>query len=252
VLTFAKVCFIHKKAICTSLFLFKLEVGLNMKFECSVCGYIYDEALGIPEKGIASGIKWEVILDSFVCPRCGASKSVFNRYEEKSVASSPSLVNVDDEHVESFEELSAGEISVICSSLAKGCEKQRLTGEMEAFNKLSDYFKSKSTMGQSKATLDNAVNLLNDDLAKGFVVANAAAQVHLDRGALRSLVWSEKVSIIMKTLLERFVKEGEVILESTKIWVCDICGFIYIGDVPPEICPICKVSNFKIIEVERR
>jgi rubrerythrin len=41
-------------------------------------------------------------------------------------------------------------------------------------------------------------------------------------------------------------------LENTKIWVCDICGFIFIGDAPPEICPVCKVPKFKIIEVERR
>jgi len=222
-----------------------------LKFECSICGYIYDELVGIPEMGVMSQTKWATLLDSFVCPICGASKSAFKRYEENPGVLASSVVNVNGErHVENFEELSAGEISVICSSLAKGCEKQHLTVEMEAFNKLADYFKSKTAIVQAK-TLDNAVNMLENDINKGFVAAKAVAQTNTDRGALRSLVWSEKVSTIMKILLDRFAKEGEAMLENTKIWVCDICGFIYIGDISPEICPICKVPNFKIIEVER-
>jgi len=226
-------------------------VGTMLKFKCSICGYIYDELVGIPERGIMSQTKWETLLDSFVCPICGALKSAFKRYEENPVDLAPSLVNVNDErHVENFEEMSAGEISVICSSLAKGCEKQHLTVEMEAFNKLADYFKSKTTIKQAK-TLNNVTNMLDNDINRDFVSAKTAAQVNMDRGALRSLVWSEKVSTIMKMLLDRFVKEGETMFENTKMWVCDICGFIYIGDISPEICPICKVPNFKIIEVER-
>jgi rubredoxin len=31
------------------------------KFKCSVCGYTYDEAAGLQEKGIAPGTKWEDI-----------------------------------------------------------------------------------------------------------------------------------------------------------------------------------------------
>ena len=29
------------------------------KYVCSVCGFEYDEAIGIPEAGIAPGTKWE-------------------------------------------------------------------------------------------------------------------------------------------------------------------------------------------------
>jgi rubredoxin len=222
------------------------------RFVCSICGYIYDESTGNQKNGIIAGTKWEDIPDSFVCPVCGAPKAVFNLYKEKLEVPMSSLTNVNDEHVESFKELSFGEISAICSSLAKGCEKQRLTAEMEAFNKLANYFKSKTAITTQVKTLDKVANMLEDDMTKGFVAANVAAQANADRGALRSLVWSEKVSTILKTLLERFVKEGNAMLENTKIWVCDICGFIYIGDVPPEICPVCKGPNFKIIEIERR
>jgi len=226
------------------------------KFICSICGYVYDESSGIPEKGILSGTTWENLSDTFVCPVCGAPKSAFNPYEENPETPTPSSANTptvkaNSEHIEFLEELSLGEISAICSSLAKGCEKQHLTVEMEAFNKLSDYFKSKTNIRQAK-TFTEAAKILEGDITKGFAAANATAQANTDRGALRSLVWSEKVSTIMNTLLERFAKEGAAMLENTKIWVCDICGFIYIGDIPPEICPVCKVPNFKIIEIERR
>lgn len=51
------------------------------KWQCEVCGFIYDEALGIPEDGIAPGTKWEDVPDDWTCPDCGAPKSDF-RMEE--------------------------------------------------------------------------------------------------------------------------------------------------------------------------
>jgi len=220
------------------------------KFKCSICGYVYGESAGIPEKGIAPGTKWEDIPDDFKCPLCTAPKSVFRLLEESEPLPMP-VTGASDNHIENLKELSPGEISAICSSLAKGCEKQRLMPEMEAFNKLAVYFKSKSTAENGK-TLDDAAKMLDNDMTKGIAAANAAAKTDADRGALRSLVWSEKVSTMLKTLLDRYAKEGDAMLENTRIYVCDICGFIYIGDAPPEICPVCKVPNFKIHEVERR
>ena len=32
--------------------------------------------------------------------------------------------------------------------------------------------------------------------------------------------------------------------------VCDICGFIYIGDDPPEFCPVCKVPGHMILRIQ--
>ena len=51
------------------------------KYVCSICGYIYDEATGIPEAGIAPGTKWEDLPDDWVCPICGASKAEFEKLE---------------------------------------------------------------------------------------------------------------------------------------------------------------------------
>lgn len=35
------------------------------KYLCKVCGWIYDEALGDPDNGIAPGTKWEDLPDDF-------------------------------------------------------------------------------------------------------------------------------------------------------------------------------------------
>ena len=47
------------------------------KYVCSVCGYVYDEAAGDPENGIAPGTKWESLPEDWVCPLCGAGKEDF-------------------------------------------------------------------------------------------------------------------------------------------------------------------------------
>ena len=86
---------------------------------------------------------------------------------------------------------------------------------------------------------------INKDLESGFPVANAAGQEKHDRGALRSLTWSEKVTRILKSLLARYAREGDAMLENTGVYVCTICGFVYIGDDLPEVCPVCKVPNRK-------
>lgn len=47
------------------------------KYECMVCGWIYDEDIGDPDGGIEPGTKFEDIPDDWVCPMCGASKDDF-------------------------------------------------------------------------------------------------------------------------------------------------------------------------------
>jgi rubredoxin len=49
---------------------------MAMKYEC-VCGYVYDEAAGDPENGIAAGTKWADVPEDYECPVCGAGKSAF-------------------------------------------------------------------------------------------------------------------------------------------------------------------------------
>ena len=49
------------------------------KYECSICGYVYDPAAGDPDNGVAPGTKFEDVTEEWVCPVCGAPKSEFNK-----------------------------------------------------------------------------------------------------------------------------------------------------------------------------
>ena len=49
------------------------------KYECTVCGYIYDEAEGDPVNGVAAGTKWDDVPADWVCPLCGAAKDAFQK-----------------------------------------------------------------------------------------------------------------------------------------------------------------------------
>lgn len=51
---------------------------MAQKYECSVCGYVYDPAEGDSMGGIAPGTAFEDLPDDWVCPVCGAPKSQFN------------------------------------------------------------------------------------------------------------------------------------------------------------------------------
>lgn len=51
------------------------------KWQCVICGFIYDEAQGLPEEGIAPGTHWEDIPPDWQCPDCGASKADFAMVE---------------------------------------------------------------------------------------------------------------------------------------------------------------------------
>jgi len=44
---------------------------------CLICGYIYDEAAGSPDEGIALGTRWEDIPIDWTCPECDARKDDF-------------------------------------------------------------------------------------------------------------------------------------------------------------------------------
>ena len=47
------------------------------KYICGNCGFIYDEAEGLPADGIAPGTLWGELPEDWECPICGAPKSEF-------------------------------------------------------------------------------------------------------------------------------------------------------------------------------
>ncbi len=49
------------------------------KWECLICGYIYDPEKGDPENGIEPGTSFEALPEDWYCPICGAGKDQFEK-----------------------------------------------------------------------------------------------------------------------------------------------------------------------------
>lgn len=217
-----------------------------MRYVCSVCGYIYDEAR---EKQAFSELP-----DSWRCPVCKAAKAVFapeKRADEPKAAPAPMPAAEPVPGEEDLEKLSPGELSALCSNLARGCEKQYKDGEASLFRELAEYFAA-VTPAVPEADMDSLAALIQGDLEKGYPAVNAAADAAGDRGTKRICVWGEKVTNMLNSLLSQYRQEGEAFLADTEIWVCTVCGFVYVGDNPPEICPVCKVPAWKFEKIEGR
>ncbi len=49
---------------------------------CVICGFIYDDAVGMPEFGIAPGTRFADLPADWTCPECGSPKSAFEIYQQ--------------------------------------------------------------------------------------------------------------------------------------------------------------------------
>ncbi len=203
-----------------------------MRTICPICGYVYDEAENTP---------WAELPEDWKCPLCGASKSDF--VPEGSAQLSADSGTVPDSAPE-LKPLNAVETGALCSSLAKGCEKQVLPEQAAAFRKLADWFSERGRT-DAEPSFERLLDLVNADLNSHYPAASEISKQNGDRGALRSLTWSEKVTRILKSLLVRYAREGDAMLENTGVYVYTICGFVYVGVELPEVCPVCKVPNRK-------
>ena len=210
-----------------------------MKYICQICGYVYDDA---KEK-----VPFEELPDDWKCPLCGAAKSDFKpeaNGDEKKVVTAMEPMEAD------LEKLSAGQLAALCSNLARGCEKQYKQEEADLFKQLADYFTA-VVPAVNDASVEKLAKELQTD-ANNYAAVRATADANADRGAARVCVWGEKVTRMLSSLVNRYLNEGEAMLKDTNIWVCTTCGFVYIGDTPPELCPVCKVPNWKFEKIEGR
>ncbi len=214
------------------------------KYVCSVCGYTYDEE---KEK-----TKFAELPNDWKCPLCGADKNQFELKDEQPMDSPKATKIAPTSNAEnhSNHQLSNAEMCILCTNLAKGCEKQYMEQESKLFMEIADYYK-KNSESLSQDSYDDISKLLDIDLKQNYPIAFEQSKEDQDRGALRALTWSEKVSKIVNSLISRYNKEGTKFLENTKIFVCEICGFIFVGDQAPEVCPVCKVPKLKIHEIGR-
>jgi rubredoxin-NAD+ reductase len=59
------------------------------RWECTVCGLIYDETKGLPEDGIAPGTLWKDVPEDWYCPDCGVGKEDFEPLDEQPLEEIP-------------------------------------------------------------------------------------------------------------------------------------------------------------------
>ena len=53
------------------------DVNVFKTYMCLICGFIYDEAAGLPDEGIIAGTRWDDVPMNWTCPECGARKEDF-------------------------------------------------------------------------------------------------------------------------------------------------------------------------------
>ncbi len=230
-----------------------------MKYKCSICGFVYDESIGYPQKNIAPNTPFDSLPSEWVCPLCGAEKSMFNLVVEDKNKENNAEIEViasakqKDKKFESIknsvEFYDDQQLAVILSNLKRGAEKQYLDKEAALFGEIQNFFENRVEVGEH--SLEELTELLKNDLAYYAELHNVADK-NLDRGAKRAVVWSEKVTKILEGTLKKYLSEGANAFENKNVYVCDICGFIYVGDTCPDVCPVCKVPSLKILKVERR
>ncbi len=207
-----------------------------MRYTCSICGYIYDEDI--------EGIPFDELPADYRCPLCTAPKDLFDK-QETSVIEHQELF---DDH--QMHELSNGEIAAALSNLARGLEKQNKIKEAEDMMTLADYFTSSVKSGD--ASLKMLAESIDNEIAAIYPSVKDKASEMGDRGTQRIAVWGSKVTSIIKVLLDDCLHNNGSLLKGKKVFVCSVCGFIYVGDEAPKICPVCKVPDWKFEEVKGR
>lgn len=131
-------------------------------------------------------------------------------------------------------------LTAVFSNLAKASEKQQVVGAQELYTRLSGLVVESSAVESDLGALRS--DLAEDADARYAAIRDAAAAVG-DRGALRAVKWGEKVTTAQRSLVDRYGSKGEALLEEKSIFVCEACGFVFLGDDAPPICPVCKAPS---------
>ncbi len=76
------------------------------------------------------------------------------------------------------------------------------------------------------------------------------AEYFNEKGALNSINYAlsaEKIHAKMYSEAKNKAEKGEDI-EEKNIYICPICGYTYMGDEPPEKCPVCGAPKEKFVK----
>jgi len=139
-------------------------------------------------------------------------------------------------------------LRAVCSNLSKACAKQLRKREADLFKSLSDYFNLKVIL-VADADLNQLEAIAKQELAKNYPSLMVIAEEAGDRGTQRALTWGKKVTSIHTSLLARYQKQKDALLENNNLYVCEACGFIAVAADVPDLCPICKAPAARFTKI---
>ncbi|MBF9016268.1 MULTISPECIES: rubredoxin-like domain-containing protein [unclassified Oceanispirochaeta] len=148
-------------------------------------------------------------------------------------------------HKTKTDDLSSNALSIIFSNLAKASEKQQKYELQTAYSGLTDEYRE----SKNGADLASIKEDLAKTLAEDYPDVQAEAKALNDRGVQRALVWGQKVTTIQKSLIDRYLSKGEALTEGKDIYICEACGFIYLGIDIPALCPVCKAPPSRFSKI---
>ncbi|MBI9104016.1 MAG: rubrerythrin family protein [Spirochaetales bacterium] len=143
--------------------------------------------------------------------------------------------------------LSGNARAVIFSNLAKASEKQMDSPKAVEFSRLSEESWCKST---SDDGLEVLMKRMEESLAGDYPGIQKDAEALGDRGVQRALKWGQKVTMLQKTLIGRFLSGGESIMDNKDLYICEACGFIFLGAEVPAQCPVCKAPETRFSKIK--
>ena len=123
-----------------------------MRYVCSICGYVYDEAQNPP---------WNTLSDDWKCPLCGAAKGVFRPEGTQQTAPITAVSALPTD----LRPLTAMELSAVCSNLARGCEKQYKADQAAAFTRLAERLREQAEP-IADPTFDSLLGKIEQDLSE--------------------------------------------------------------------------------------
>ena len=161
------------------------------------------------------------------------------------------------DQVQREDERPLGALSLAFSSLAESAVRQQRPNMARLLSALARSFQIQAlnAMQQDSPAAGQEQELagvqaqIKAQLAS-YAPAAAQATALGERGALRALVWGQKVTMIQNSLLTRLGKQGAAILQDgQRVHVCEACGFVILKEGAPDVCPICKAPRERFISL---
>jgi len=172
------------------------------RWECTVCGLIYDEAKGWPEDGIAAGTRWKDLPIDWYCPDCGVGKEDFTCIDEEPLEEVP--------HHEDKERASEALPVVIIG-----------TG-MAGYNLAREFRKHDADTPLVIITADDGYAYSKPMLSNGFAKNSSAEELATaDAGAmamqLQAKVWTHTRVTSINTVAQEVYIGGDTQLKYSKL-----------------------------------